>query len=373
MCFYLNKILIFTKNKILRKSISSKEYNIEFTDKQYLILNNFIKNHQYSSVFILVDSNTEELCLQNFLSEFSTEKPLEIISIDVGELNKHIETCSGVWEALSELGADRKSLLINLGGGMVTDLGGFVASTFKRGIDFINIPTTLLSMVDASVGGKTGVNLGALKNQVGVIVNPKMVLIDSQYLNTLPSEEYRSGYAEMLKHGLIHDKTYWDKLSNFKKISTDEIKELIYHSVGIKNQVVLKDPYEYGTRKILNFGHTLGHAIESFCLTDKKTTTLLHGEAIAIGMILEAYLSTQLTGFSSDQCNNIKEVFDSIYPKLDFTKKNINAILELLQYDKKNSHGKIKFVLLETIGKAAIDVEVPDELFLKAFQYYIEK
>lgn len=357
----------------MRKPITAKGYNVEFSDKQYLILNNFVKNNQYSSVFILVDSNTEKLCLQQFLSEFSTEKPLKIISIDAGELHKHIETCSGVWEALSELGADRKSLLINLGGGVVTDLGGFVASTFKRGIDFINIPTTLLSMVDASVGGKTGVDLGALKNQIGVIVNPKMVLIDSLYLNTLPSEEYRSGYAEMLKHGLIHDKSYWDLLSNFKKISTDEIKELIYHSVGIKNEVVSEDPYEYGTRKKLNFGHTLGHAIESFCLTHSEITTLLHGEAIAIGMITEAYLSTELTGLSSNECNNIKKVFDSIYPRVDFTKKNIDAILELLQYDKKNSHGKIKFVLLEAIGRTVIDVEVPKELFLKAFQYYAEK
>ncbi|MBA22759.1 MAG: 3-dehydroquinate synthase [Flavobacteriales bacterium] len=357
----------------MRKPITAKGYNVEFSDKQYLILNNFVKNNQYSYVIILVDSNTEKLCLHQFLSQFSTENPLEIISINAGELHKHIETCSGVWEALSELGADRKSLLINLGGGVVTDLGGFVASTFKRGIDFINIPTTLLSMVDASVGGKTGVDLGALKNQVGVIVNPKMVLIDSQYLNTLPSEEYRSGYAEMLKHGLIHDKTFWDKLSNYKKISTDEIKELIYHSVEIKNQVVLKDPNEYGIRKTLNFGHTLGHAIESFCLTHSEKNTLLHGEAIAIGMILEAYLSTQLTGLSSDQCNNIKEVFNSIYPKVDFNKKNIDAILDLLQYDKKNSHGKIKFVLLEAIGKTVIDVEVPDELFPKAFQYYAGK
>lgn len=355
------------------KPITAKGYNVEFSNKQYLILNNFVKNNQYSYVIILVDSNTEKLCLHQFLSQFSTENPLEIISINAGELHKHIETCSGVWEALSELGADRKSLLINLGGGVVTDLGGFVASTFKRGIDFINIPTTLLSMVDASVGGKTGVDLGALKNQVGVIVNPKMVLIDSQYLNTLPSEEYRSGYAEMLKHGLIHDKTFWDKLSNYKKISSDEIKELIYHSVGIKNQVVLKDPNEYGIRKTLNFGHTLGHAIESFCLTHSEKNTLLHGEAIAIGMILEAYLSTQLTGLSSDQCNNIKEVFNSIYPKVDFNKKNIDAILDLLQYDKKNSHGKIKFVLLEAIGKTVIDVEVPDELFSKAFQYYAGK
>jgi 3-dehydroquinate synthase len=295
---------------------------------------------------------------------------IEIISIEAGEENKHIETCLGVWEALSELGADRKSLLINLGGGVVTDLGGFVASTFKRGVDFINIPTTLLSMVDASVGGKTGVDLGVLKNQVGVIINPKMVLVDQHYLKTLPAEEYRSGYAEMLKHGLIEDEAYWKTLSNFKNISTEEIASFIHHSVNIKNNVVLEDPYEHGLRKILNFGHTLGHAIESYCLTNENKKTLLHGEAIAIGMILEAFLAKELTRLSSEECDEIKTVFNSIYPAVKFSSKEINEIIELLQYDKKNSHGKIKFVLLESIGKAIIDIEVSNELLLSSFEYY---
>lgn len=352
------------------KSITAKGYKVEFTEKQYIILNEFLDSRQYSSVFVLADTNTEEHCLPIFLSNLSTESSLEIISIEAGEENKNIETCSGVWNALAELGADRKSILINLGGGVVTDLGGFVASTFKRGIDFINIPTTLLSMVDASVGGKTGVDLGALKNQVGVIVNPKMVLVDPQYLDTLPSEEYRSGYAEMLKHGLIQDHAYWNHLKDFKKISSEDIKKLIHHSVGIKNKVVLEDPYEHGLRKILNFGHTLGHAIESYCLTKEDKTTLLHGEAIAIGMILEAYLSTKLAGLGQDESDEIKTVFNSIYPKIDFTENEIKTILSLLQYDKKNSHGKVKFVLLEAIGKPVTDLEVPVDLFQASFDYY---
>lgn len=352
------------------KSITAKSYKVEFTKKQYIILNDFVESQQYSSVFVLADTNTEEHCLPLFLSNLSTEATIEIISIEAGEENKNIETCSGVWNVLSELGADRKSLLINLGGGVVTDLGGFVASTFKRGIDFINIPTTLLSMVDASVGGKTGVDLGALKNQVGVIVNPKMVLVDPKYLKTLPSEEYRSGYAEMLKHGLIQDQYYWNHLKDYKKISSEDIQELIFHSVGIKNKVVLEDPYEHGLRKILNFGHTLGHAIESYCLTQKNKTTLLHGEAIAIGMILEAYLSTELTGLSQYESDEIKTIFSSIYPKVDFTENEIESILTLLQYDKKNSHGKVKFVLLEAIGKPVTDIEVPTALFKASFNYY---
>ena len=352
------------------KSIAAKGYTVEFTDEQYIILNNFITSKDYSSVFILVDENTEQNCLPIFLDNFSIEMPLEIISMEAGEENKHIHTCSGVWKALSELGADRKSLIINLGGGVVTDLGGFVASTFKRGIDFINIPTTLLSMVDASVGGKTGVDIGALKNQVGVIINPQMVLVDIKYLKTLPKNEYRSGYAEMLKHGLIQDKDYWKILADYKHISSEEILRHIHHSVAIKNKVVLEDPYEHGLRKILNYGHTLGHAIESFCLTMKNKNKLLHGEAIAIGMILEANISSKLTGLSQEQCDEIKHVFNSIYPKVSFSKQEIKEIVALLQYDKKNSHGIIKFALIESIGKAVIDIEVPNELLEDSFDYY---
>jgi 3-dehydroquinate synthase len=197
-----------------------------------------------------------------------------------------------------------------------------------------------------------------------------MVLVDPQYLDTLPSQEYRSGYAEMLKHGLIQDNAYWNHLKDFKKISSEDIKELIHHSVGIKNKVVLEDPYEHGLRKILNFGHTLGHAIESYCLTQEDKNTLLHGEAIAIGMILEAYLSTKLTGLRQEESDEIKTVFNSIYPKIDFTPNEIEAILSLLQYDKKNSHGKVKFVLLEAIGKPVTDIEVPVALFQASFDYY---
>lgn len=354
------------------KSINAEGYTIEFTEKKYYIINEFIDSISYSSVFILVDENTEQNCLPILLDNLITKLPIEIISIEAGEENKNIQTCSGVWEALSELGADRKSLLINLGGGVITDLGGFVASTFKRGIDFINIPTTLLSMVDASVGGKTGVDLGALKNQVGLIINPQMVLVDTHYLKTLPKDEYRSGYAEMLKHGLIQDNTYWEILADYKQISTEGIIEHIHNSVAIKNKIVLEDPLEDGLRKILNYGHTLGHAIESYCLTTENKNKLLHGEAIAIGMILEARIASQLTGLSREECDEIKQVFNSIYPKVNFNEHEIKEILALLKFDKKNSHGIIKFALIESIGKAVIDIEVPNELLEASFNYYAE-
>lgn len=353
------------------KPITAKDYNIEF-GSQYKMLSNYIELQQYSKIFILVDIHTKEYCLPFFSKNLVTNRKFEIISIKAGEENKHIGACLEVWTTLSNLGADRKSLLINLGGGVVTDLGGFVAATFKRGIDFINVPTTLLSMVDASVGGKTGVDLKTLKNQIGTITNPKMVLVDNTYLETLPLSELKSGYAEMFKHCLICDKKHWEFLSDFKNIDNTNTLELIHYSVSIKNDIVLQDPYENGLRKTLNFGHTLGHAIESYCLNSPQKATLLHGEAIIIGMILEAFLSTKLVGLELETCNQIKTVFNTIYIKVEFNKEEIDSIIDLLQYDKKNSHGKVKFVLLKSIGEPVIDVEIPKSLLKDSFEYYIQ-
>ena len=350
--------------------IQSHDHTIFFSISEKDFFAELLSRKNYSSVFILVDSNTEAHCLPHFLSHYPCPENCEVISIEAGEEHKHIQTCTGVWEALSELGADRKSLLINLGGGVVTDLGGFVASTFKRGIDFINVPTSLLAMVDASVGGKTGVDLGPLKNQVGIIINPQAVIIDTDFLTTLPSNEYRSGYAEMLKHGLIQDAAYWKELADFSRISTDQIGKYIYHSVNIKFQVVREDPREDSLRKILNFGHTLGHAVESYHLINEDKTTLLHGEAIAIGMVMEAYISSVLLALPKNTCDEIKNVFDAIYPKVAFDEKDFNAIVEMLIYDKKNSHGKVKFALIAAIGNPKWDFEVPNALLKDAFTYY---
>ena len=352
------------------ENIQANQHTIFFSSEEKDFFTDLLDQKDYSSVFILVDSNTEAHCLPMFLVAYQCPENCEVISIEAGEEHKHIKTCTSVWEALSSLGADRKSLLINLGGGVVTDLGGFVASTFKRGIDFINIPTSLLSMVDASVGGKTGVDLGPLKNQVGVIINPQAVIINPVFLNTLPANEFRSGYAEMLKHGLIQDAAYWKKLADFKNISTDQIATFIHHSVNIKYQVVHQDPREDSLRKILNYGHTLGHAIESYFLIHEDKTTLLHGEAIAIGMVMEAYISTQLLSMTQEECDEIKAVFDEIYPKIIFDEEDFEAIIKMLIYDKKNSHGKVKFALLEAIGNPKWDIEVPNALIKDAFSYY---
>ena len=352
------------------KSIKGSNYEVTFSENGYVALNNLLESKSYSTIFILVDNHTKDFCLPYFLEHFEDLKGIPVIEIPANEINKHLDTCRVVWQKLSDMGADRKSLLINLGGGVVTDLGGFVASTFKRGIDFVNIPTSLLSMVDASVGGKTGVDLGGLKNQIGVIVNPQLVIVDSEFLKTLPKNEYKSGYSEMLKHGLICDASYFRELSQFKSLEEGNILSYIHHSVMIKKEVVIEDPYEMGRRKILNFGHTLGHAIESYFLTDSNKTALLHGEAIAVGMILEAYLATQLCELSSSEADEIKSVFLNLFTKVDFSKEDIQEIFALLKYDKKNSHEKVNFVLLNKIGIPVIDIQIEDSYFEDAFNYY---
>ena len=351
-------------------SINADSYAIHFNSNAYDQINSYLKTYHFSKIFVLVDTHTHEFCLPRFMARLETEVAIEIIEIEAGEQHKTIDTCVGVWNALSELGADRKSLMINLGGGVVTDLGGFVACTFKRGIKYINVPTSLLAMVDASVGGKTGVDLGALKNQIGVIISGEMVLIDTQFLDTLPQNHLKSGFAEMLKHGLIYDRNYWNKLTDLSKLTLNDLDALIYESVEIKKAIVTQDPRENGLRKTLNFGHTLGHAIESYFLSHPEKEELLHGEAIAIGMIMECYISSELLQFPKTDLEHIMKVFNNIFPKISIESSDYDAIIDLLKYDKKNEHGNINFVLLEDIGKPKVDCLVSNELLIKAFEYY---
>ncbi|WP_298535164.1 3-dehydroquinate synthase [uncultured Algibacter sp.] len=351
-------------------SIKANDSIIHFNNNCYNSLNEHLKNNNFSKIFILVDDNTHRFCLSILLEKIETTITIEIIEIESGEENKNIDTCVGVWNTLSELNADRKSLMINVGGGVVTDLGGFVACTFKRGIAYINVPTTLLSMVDASVGGKTGVDLEALKNQIGVISNPDLVLIDTKHLDTLPKNQMRSGLAEMLKHGLITGETYWNKFLNLSKLSLDDLDQLIYESVVIKKNVVVTDPTEQGLRKTLNFGHTLGHAIESYFLSNPNKTSLLHGEAIVVGMILACYISSELVNFPKQQTLAIKELFTNYYGKVNIDESEYGDIIKLLKYDKKNNHGNVNFVLLEAIGKTKIDCIVPEKIIIDALKYY---
>ena len=352
------------------QTIQATNYSVYFDETGYEKLASYLITANYSKIFILVDENTSQYCLPHLLNNLATEIEIEIIELEVGEIHKNIATCTEVWGALSELGGDRKSILINLGGGVISDLGGFVACTFKRGIDFINIPTTLLSMVDASIGGKNGVDLGNLKNQIGIIREPKAVIVDTQFLNTLPQNEMRSGLAEMLKHGLIFDKKYWDKFKELKNLNTDNLNELIHQSIQIKNTIVCEDLTENGIRKSLNFGHTLGHAIESYFLENKKKTSLLHGEAIAVGMILESFISREKELLTNEEYQEIKYIINDIFERVEFSQIDIEKIIELLIFDKKNEFGKVQFALLDGIGKIKINQESDNELIYKAFEDY---
>ncbi|MCU4189219.1 3-dehydroquinate synthase [Flavobacterium sp. HXWNR29] len=352
------------------QTITANNYSVYFDSKGYETLAEMLKPSHYSKIFILVDENTSQYCLPHLLNNLATEIEIEIIELEVGEIHKNIATCTEVWGALSDLGGDRKSILINLGGGVISDLGGFVACTFKRGIDFINIPTTLLSMVDASIGGKNGVDLGNLKNQIGIIREPKAVIVDTQFLSTLPQNEMRSGLAEMLKHGLIFDKKYWDKFKNLKNLQTEDLNQLIHQSIQIKNEIVCEDLTENGIRKSLNFGHTLGHAIESYFLENDSKTSLLHGEAIAVGMILESFISREKELLTKEEYQEIKYIINDIFERVEFSQIDIEKIIELLIFDKKNEFGKVQFALLDGIGKIKINQESDNELIYKAFEDY---
>ena len=297
---------------------------------------------KYSKIGILVDENTKEFCLP-LLSEI---KKSVIIEIKSGEENKNIDSCNLIWEALTKNCFDRNSLLINLGGGVIGDMGGFCASTYKRGIEFIQIPTSLLAMVDASVGGKLGIDFNSFKNQVGLFSNPKSVIINPKFLDTLAENELRSGFAEAVKHALIVDKHLWEhlKINPFQDLDWEEIIET---SVQIKNKIVISDPKEKGERKKLNFGHTFGHAIESYYL--QKGTPILHGEAIFMGIILESELSS----LSVSEKNDIKNYILSNF-SLPYTPAK-SDILSFLRNDKKNFEKKINFSLLNTIGDCTIN------------------
>ncbi len=353
-------------------SIVTNEYSIHLDLDKYLALNQYIDSLSPSKIVVLTDTNTHQYCLDYFVSKLDIKCPIDFKSIQAGEQFKNIETCKELWHYFSEITLDRKALIINLGGGVITDLGGFVASTYLRGLAYLNIPTTLLSMVDASIGGKTGIDLDMLKNQIGLIVNPKMVIIDTHFLNTLPEEEFNSGVAEILKHGLIHSESYWNLVSNSKIVNNNSLKEIIYKSILIKKEIVENDPTEKNLRKKLNFGHTLGHAIESYSHLKKGFQPLLHGEAVAIGLLLACHISHNLLGFPKEKLEKLVQGYNYYFSKISFKKIEINEILNLLKFDKKNLNGQVNFVLLKDIGSYSISDEVSIELIHEAFDFYLE-
>ena len=327
-------------------------------------------------LFVLVDENTERLCLP-LLRDMDCMKGAQVITIGATDANKTVDTLQQVWTALQQGGATRHSLLVNLGGGMVTDLGGFAAATFKRGLNYINIPTTLLAMVDASVGGKTGVNFGGLKNEVGVFSNASAVILDTTFLKTMDHENLLSGYAEMLKHGLISDDRHWaeilkhqETLANLERQENlDKLSALLADSVAVKQRIVTEDPTEQGLRKALNLGHTVGHAFESLALQRKP---ILHGYAVAYGLVCELYLSCVKTGFPTDKMRQTVSFIREHYGQMNITCDDYPTLLQLMTHDKKNVAGKINFTLLGGVGDIHINQTATEEDIKEALDFYRE-
>lgn len=332
---------------------------------------NAIAECEHDKIFILTDQTTHDMCLPK-LQNFLCLKGAQSIVIKAGDTNKTLDSLAEVWTALSQGGATRHSLMINLGGGMVTDLGGFAASTFKRGIDFINIPTTLLAMVDASVGGKTGINFGGLKNEIGVFSDSKFVIINTQFLDTLDHDNICSGYAEMLKHGLISDNKHWAELVSFNLAQPDlaQLQRMVAESIKVKERIVTEDPHEHGIRKALNLGHTVGHALESFAM--KHGRPVLHGYAVAYGMVCELYLSARKTDFPTDKMHQTVRFILDHYGRLPYTCDDYPELLELMCHDKKNTSGIINFTLLGGIGDIRINQTATKEEIEEALDFLRE-
>ena len=321
-------------------------------------------------IFILNDKTTRQLCLP-VIKDYYYLQGAEVITIEAGDTNKTLDSVVHVWSELQRLGATRHSLLINLGGGMVTDLGAFAASTFKRGISIINIPTTLLSMVDASVGGKTGFNFGGLKNEIGVFRNADCVILDTVFLKTMDEENILSGYAEMLKHGLISTEEHWTELMNFdiEHPNLKELGELVAKSVQVKERIVTEDPTEKGIRKALNLGHTVGHAFESLAL---KRKPVLHGYAVAWGLVCELYLSVAKTGFPVEKMRQMTRFIFDHYGRMPITCDDYPTLLELMTHDKKNIGTSINFTLMGGIGDIRINQTATKEEIEEALDFYRE-
>ena len=375
--------------------------------QQQIIISNDIEHDlatavaesEHDRVFVLTDDTTHECCLPKVAALLAQYDAVPI-TIAHGDQHKTLAALGDVWTALQQGGATRHSLLINLGGGMITDLGGFAAATFKRGINFINIPTTLLAMVDAAVGGKTGINFGGLKNEIGAFADARFVIINTSFLDTLDAENLCSGYAEMLKHALISDERMWAEHVNYDLLQPDlaELQRMVAESIAVKERIVAEDPHEHGIRKALNFGHTIGHALEEFALqqatlsggavvstaptnqttggavvsTAPKKRPLLHGYAVAFGLIGELYMSARKAGFPTERLHQTARFIRENYAQTEFTCNDYPTLLNLMRHDKKNTSGVINFTLLHNIGDIRINQTATDEEICEALDFIRE-
>ncbi|MVM31676.1 3-dehydroquinate synthase [Spirosoma sp. HMF4905] len=325
----------------------------------------FLESYDFSAIAVIADNHTFRFCYP----ELKTILPKHtLVRIKAGEEQKHIATCELIWDALTRANFDRHALVLNLGGGVIGDMGGFCAATYKRGIAFVQIPTTLLAQVDASVGGKLGIDFRGFKNHIGVFQQPNTVLIDPSFLTTLPERELRSGFAEIIKHCLIADAIMWDEIRR-RDLDEQDWPTLVAHSVAVKQRVVAEDPTEKGLRKILNFGHTLGHAVETYFLTQPRKR-LLHGEAIAVGMVAEAFMAFQKKMIDQDLLTQIEEYIFAVYGNVRLADEDVEPVLALTLQDKKNRGREVRMSLLDGPGSCAFDVHVTPAEMRRGLEFY---
>jgi 3-dehydroquinate synthase len=330
-------------------------------------LADFLQNSSYSKVVVLADTNTRKHCYERIKKDLP---PHALVTVPSGEAHKTLATCEKIWNAMTRAELDRHALVLNIGGGVIGDMGGFCAAVYKRGVDFVQIPTTLLSQVDASVGGKLGIDFQGFKNHLGVFNQPKRVLIDLTFLETLPTRELRSGFAEVIKHCLIADAGMWEQIRQ-RDLEEQQWTELVAHSVRVKQHVVTQDPTEKGLRKILNFGHTLGHAVETHFLTQDPKKRLLHGEAIAAGMVMESFLAYRKKMIDRQTLEQVEEFIFSVYGKASIQLSDTDAIIFLTKQDKKNRGREVRFSLPDGLGSCAYDVTVTPAEMRKAIHFYL--
>ncbi len=326
-----------------------------------------LSEREYSQLLVIADHNTRRHCWP-LLREALPEAALRPIVVPPGERRKNLDTCRYIWQEMMAAGADRRALVINLGGGVIGDMGGFCAGTFKRGVDFVQVPTTLLSQVDASIGGKLGIDFGGIKNSIGLFADPQAVFIDPAFLKTLPQRELRSGFAEMVKHALIADSGHWRQLQALADLEQVDWPALLLPSLRIKQRIVEADPYEHGLRKALNFGHTIGHAVEGLAL--QSDLPLLHGEAVAVGMVAEAWLSHREKLLSAGALQAVVELIFRHFGKVALQRDDYPRYHELMRNDKKNEGGQVLFSLIGPLGAACINRPVPAPLIEEALDYY---
>jgi 3-dehydroquinate synthase len=351
--------------------INSNGYSIFIGNDVFETIRSYLHQYEFkeNKIFVLADENSRKFCLPRLMSNIQLFQRVHIVEVPPGEESKNLDIAQKIWQELVSGGADRSSVLINLGGGVVSDLGGFAASTFKRGIRYVNIPTTLLAMVDASIGGKVGIDMDGLKNQIGIFSNPQIVFIIPEFLDTLPRRQMLNGFAEVVKHALIYEKHYWEDISVIPFRNISNWKEIINWSAEIKNYFVMEDPLDKGFRNVLNFGHTVGHALEAFSLMNDRNP-LLHGEAISVGLICESYISNKQAGLPIDEMNAIVGYINSNFDYYPLSADSLDAILDNMKHDKKNDRGYVNFTLLTSIGNSMINQHADIKLVRESLLFY---